>query len=154
MFSIVLLILFAENFWIVTEILLVRRPVLAALTRSMVRVLHIGVYCSDIVVIYPVFNVLHVLMSSRETSFSQFIFVFFNRVLLPILGPLITSVDNLSEVLFRFLLVYLRQLLHLQFVLGHKVFFLLCEITQVCSGCSSENLTCRNYISRSEYGTC
>lgn len=85
----------------------------------MLVVLHVSVDCADIVMVDAMFNILHVFVSGGETGLTKMIDKFVLRVLILVFDALVDTINNLAEVLLGLFRVNLRELLHLELVLGH-----------------------------------
>ena len=95
----------------------------------MLVVLHVLIDGTDIVVVDAMFNILHVFVGGGETGLSKMVDEFVLRVLVLVFDAIVDAINNLAEVLLSLFSVNLRELLHLELVLGHKVLFLLSKIS-------------------------
>jgi hypothetical protein len=78
------------------------------LTFGMVHITHVKVDSADVIVIDSVFNVFHILMSLRETSFSKVVDELLLGVLSSVFNTLVDAVNDLTEILFGLFTVDLR----------------------------------------------
>jgi len=122
--SIILLIL-AENFGVIRQVLLVGSPFFVKGIGFVGVVLHCKVRRADVVVIDSVLNIFHVVMGHWETQLAKLVNHFFLGILSSIPHTIINAVQLLTEILFCLFRVDLTQLLHLKFVLTHQMLLFL-----------------------------
>ena len=125
--SVILLIL-AENFGVLRQVLLVGSPFFVKGISFVGVVLHRKVSRPNIVVIDPVLDIFHVVMGHWETQLAELVNHFLLRILSSVTHAVVNAVQLLSEVLFCLFGVDLTQLLHLKLMLTHQVLLFLGEI--------------------------
>ena len=123
--SIILLIL-AENFGVIRQVLLVGRPFFVKGIGFVGVVLHCKVRRADVVVVDSVLNIFHVVMGHWETQLAELVNHFLLRILSSVTHAVVNAVQLLSEVLLCLFGVDLTQLLHLKLMFTHQVLLFLC----------------------------
>ena len=139
-FVVVFLVL-PEDLWICGQVLLVGSPVFLVATTLVVGVVKVEVDRGDIVVVYSVLDVLEVFMGHWHTDLTEQVSQLILWVFVSGVNQVINGVNNLTECLLGLLTVDLRQLLGLQFVLGHQMLLFLSEVSQVFGWRTCPDLT-------------
>ena len=136
----VIFLVLLENFWVLSQILLVwnPRPINCVLTK--VLVFEVEIDSADVIVVDSVLDVLQVVMGDWHTQLKQLFVHLLLRVLELVSQELVLMLKLLSESHLGHLVVDLGELLHLEEVLADQVLLLLGEVPQVPSWGASVDL--------------
>lgn len=91
--------------------------------------------------VYPVFDILHILVGLRHTDVLELVDQFVLWVLSAVFDSLINRIQLLPKRLFGLFAVNICKLLQLKLVFSHKVLLFLSQVTQVPAWCASKDLT-------------
>lgn len=140
-----ILLITLEDFGVGGQVLLVGSPLFGTATFFVTRVVLVKVGRADVLVINSVLDVLEVFVCDRHTHLPQRLDQSILRVHILLYKSLICVVEDLSVRLFGLFAIYLRQLLHFDFMLAHYVLLFLGEVAQVSSRTASPDLARRNF---------
>jgi hypothetical protein len=128
----------------VGELLLIRYPSLGVRSLSVVRISHVVINRTNVIMINSVLYVIEIVVSDRHSDFSKLIDELLLRILPLVLDELISMLNDFSVSHFSLIAVDLRQLLHLNVLLVNQMFFFLSQVSQVPGWVASPDLPRRD----------